>query len=305
MTLTICWSLPFVITPLFGLRFYKVVDQKLTKFLKKINPVSSINFEDQPEGWIIGKYYIGYLIKTLANYGEEKKELLIFCSRKYFEQKMKEIDSMNDDEKQPDAPEYKIKLWDRHGSYYHLEYSKRTFDVSGFEPRKDQSEVIEEILQFYNKNKYCVVLLHGEKGSGKSMIPLLLAKKITSKDQETNFCDTFKPTDPGDQFVSLYNTIEPSKETPLIVVLEEFDIIINNIHYNKIERHKYTPSNISDKSSWNQFFDRFDRKYFPWVILVLTSNTPPEMINMLDPSYIRDGRINKTFKIELINSESN
>lgn len=127
------------------------------------------------------------------------------------------------------------------------------------------------------------------------MISILLGKAITKKDQEANFCDTFMPTDPGDQFSNLYNQIEPTKESPLIVVLEEFDIIISRIHYGKITQHKSMPSNIYDKTSWNQFFDRFDRRYYPWVILILTSNVKPDVIDNLDPSYIRDGRINKVF----------
>ena len=141
------------------------------------------------------------------------------------------------------------------------------------------------------------------KGCGKSMIPLLLGKAITKKDQEVHFCDTFKPTDPGDQFSNLYNLIEPTKESPLIVVLEEFDIIISKIHFGTITQHKSMPANIFDKTSWNQFFDRFDRRYYPWVILVLTSNVKPEVIESLDPSYIRNGRINKVF--ELKNTKDN
>jgi hypothetical protein len=84
----------------------------------------------------------------------------------------------------------------------------------------------------------------------------------------------------------------------LIVVLEEFDIIISKIHFGTITQHKSLPSNIYDKTSWNQFFDRFDRRYYPWVILVLTSNVKPEVIDSLDPSYIRNGRINKVFELK-------
>ena len=63
-------------------------------------------------------------------------------------------------------------------------------------------------IKFNFRNKYCVALIHGPKGCGKSMISLLLGKKITKKDQEVHFCDTFKLTDPGDQFSNLYNLIE-------------------------------------------------------------------------------------------------
>ena len=43
--------------------------------------------------------------------------------------------------------------------------------------------------------------------------------------------------------------IEPTKESPLIVVLEDFDIIISKIHFGTIIPHKSLPSNIYDKTS--------------------------------------------------------
>jgi DNA replication protein DnaC len=146
-------------------------------------------------------------LKTKGDNGD-KRELFIFCSKKYFEQKIKDIDNVTQTEKKDDSDCKELIIWERYGSYHWLQYSKRTFDVNDFIPRPEQSKVIDEILELYNKNKYCVILLHGKKGCGKSMIPLLLGKKITKKDQEVHFCDTFKPTDPGDQFSSLYNLIE-------------------------------------------------------------------------------------------------
>lgn len=140
-----------------------------------------------------------------------------------------------------------------------------------------------------------MVLLYGDKGTGKSMIPILLSKEF----KNVNFCDTFKPYEPGNNFSSLYNKTNPDKNSPLIVVLEEFDIIIDKIHYNKIVNHKYIPTEITDKSSWNLFFDRFDRGYYPHVILILTSNIKPTFINNLDESYIREGRVNLLFEVIL------
>lgn len=298
-TLAICWSLPFIIAPFIGLQFYKLTGQKQIKLLKKLPKRSSISSNDEPEGWIAGWPYIGFINHTTAAHGKEKIDLYLFTTKKFFEGKIKEIESndLDTDSDMPEDDKKKIKLWERQGNYFHLYYTQRKFDVSSFEPHSNQLEPVNKIQEFYQKNKYCVVLLHGDKGTGKSMIPLLLAKTLTAEKCEVNFCDTFKPTDPGDNFTSLYNNINPSKESPLIVVLEEFDITINLLHYNKVVTHKYIPTHVMDKPTWNQFLDRFDRKYYLWVILVLTSNVSPIIIESLDSSYIRDGRVNLTFGI--------
>jgi len=163
-------------------------------------------------------------------------------------------------------------------------------------------------MEYYKKNRNAVILLHGEKGIGKSMIPILLAKEFANLDVNkknldvepddiVSFCDTFNPTDPGDNFITLYNTSYPTKNTPLIIVFEEVDIIIKKIHNNNIERHKNSPIMIHDKTSWNQFFDRFDRKYYPYTIIIMTTNEIPDYINKMDLSYIRDGRVNQIFHV--------
>ena len=105
----------------------------------------------------------------------------IFCPKYFFDQKIKDIDNVTQNEKKDDTEPKELIIWERHGGYYWLQYSKRTFDVNDFVPRPDQSSVIDEILEFYTKNKYCVALIHGPKGCGKSMIPILIGKKLQRK----------------------------------------------------------------------------------------------------------------------------
>ena len=300
--ITIGWSFPFIIAPLIGLQFYIVSEQKVIKLLKKLPKYSSLTKNDEADGWIVGKPFIGYIYSKSDNKGSEK-ELYIFTSKKFFEAKMKEIDNMNEDTTIVEKTRpTNIRIYEREGNYNWFHYSKREFDIQYFDSRPEQKVIIDNIIEYYDKNRNCIVILHGEKGMGKSMIPLLLAKvlsnRITDDDNMINYCDTYKPTDPGDHFTGLYNHVLPTKHSPLIVVMEEFDTMINMIHNNIIKRHENTPTQIYDKSSWNQFFDRFDRKYFPWVILVMTSNMQPDYINSMDSSYIREGRVNLTFEVK-------
>ena len=71
------------------------------------------------------------------------------------------------------------------------------------------------------------------------------------------------------------------------------------IHNNtiKIPEHIPIPIQIKNKKDWNQFLDRFDRKIYQNVVVFLTSNQNISFFDNLDPSYMRDNRIN--FKIDL------
>lgn len=312
-TISIGWSFPFIFGPLLGLQFYIISEQKVFKLLKKLGGYSSLNRNEEPDGWVFGWPFIGYIYSTKSTYEEEKKELYLFTTKKFFSKKIKEIEIVNDfiteEEKTKPKIPTNINVYEREGSYSYIYYSKRIFNLDYFEPRENQSIIINNIIEIYEKKRCCVSILYGEKGTGKSMVSLLLAKELTKRYSKKNkendenetfikFSDTFKPTDPGDSFINLYNKASPTKNSPLIVVLEEFDTIVNDIHNNKILTHKNFHILIKDKPSWNQFFDRFDRKYFPWVILLLTTNVTPCSINDMDPSYIREGRVDSMYKLE-------
>lgn len=309
------WSFPFIIAPLFGLQFYIISEQKMVKFLKKLKNHSSLIKNDEADGWIIGWPFVGYI----SGNSSYEKLLYIFTFRSFFIKKMKEIEvttlnkSSNEISNKSSneisneiSNENKVKktilIYEREGNFSHFSYPQREFIIENITPRPCQKKIVNKIISFYEKNGNCVTILHGERGTGKSMIPLLLAKtlsKNTDKEEMVNFCDTFSPIDPGDQFSRLYNRISPTKNSPLIVLLEEFDMIIHKIHEGKIERHLQSPIMIHDKATWNQFFDRFDRNYYPWTIFILTSNTSPDIINNIDPSFIRDGRINQIFHVTI------
>jgi Cdc6-like AAA superfamily ATPase len=90
----------------------------------------------------------------------------------------------------------------------------------------------------------------------------------------------------------------PTEEKPLILVLEEFDILINKIHHNLIQMHKHIPIQVKDKTSWNTLFDRIDRGLYPNLIVLLTSNVNPEYVDNLDKSYLRQGRVNNRYHLK-------
>jgi hypothetical protein len=109
--------------------------------------------------------------------------------------------------------------------------------------------------------------------------------------------DTFNPTQPGDKFNTIYIKSSPKKDKPLIVILEEADILLSNIHSNSIEIHRDIPIQITNKIQWNMFFDRFDRQLYPHVIFIMTSNKSISYFEELDSSYMRTGRVNCKFEL--------
>ena len=87
----------------------------------------------------------------------------------------------------------------------------------------------------------------------------------------------------------------PNKKKPLVLVLEEFDGIIDKL--GKIEPHKHIPIEVRNKTGWNGLLDELQMKIYPHIILFLISNKPPEYINKQDSSYIRKGRVDSIYEV--------
>jgi hypothetical protein len=298
--IAIGWSFPFLLTPLIGLQFYIVTENRVQPFLKKTKLYSSLIRNDEQDGWIVGYPFIGYIYTK-----EEKRELYLFTTYTYFQKRMSEIERIGQDIRKNNSNKtVYINVYEREGSYSCIYYLRRQFNMDYFNPREYQQTIISDILKKYEEKRTNVSILHGERGIGKSMIPLLLAKELAKKHDQSDekdlvkYCDTFNPTDPGDSFVILYNKTFPTKTSPLIVVIEEFDTILNKVHNHIILPHKNYPILIRDKPSWNQFFDRVDRIYYPWVIFILTTNVHPSVISEMDSSYIREGRVDGIYEVK-------
>ena len=187
---------------------------------------------------------------------------------------------------------HNLRIYERTGSYYNPWLKKRSLPVLSKTPRHEQQLVIDSIRDHYAKEKHSVVYLYGPPGSGKSLIAVFLALSYKG-----SYCNSVKPWQPGDTLALIYSEAEPTEEKPLVLVFDEFDTALVRIHEG-IEPHKNQPIQIADKTGWNQMLDEFQLGMYPNMILVLTSNRTPEFIREMDPSYIREGRVDLTFHIK-------
>lgn len=99
---------------------------------------------------------------------------------------------------------------------------------------------------------------------------------------------------------NLIENIEPNSVKKLIIVLEEVDILIVKLHSNLCRLHGDIPTLIKNKQDWNKFLDKIDRNIYNNIILIMTTNKTLEFFNELDPSYLRDGRLDLSFTVEKI-----
>jgi Cdc6-like AAA superfamily ATPase len=106
---------------------------------------------------------------------------------------------------------------------------------------------------------------------------------------------TFNPTEPGDTMIQLIRDTEPDEQSPLIIMLDEADIMIRKITEHLIQPHKNIPIMVYDKISFNRFMD--DMMFYHNVILIMTSNEPKENIDAIDNSFLRKGRIDESFTL--------
>lgn len=166
-------------------------------------------------------------------------------------------------------------------------------------PTAIQSTIISKItdqLQ-YSKTNNCVVLLSGTIGTGKSMLCRLLAESLNASIyDEYDLCEPVYFS-----FDGIINVvIKPTKEEPTVIVLEEIDTVITSFHNKVIEPKTYGSAPVRNKTDWNNFLDQFDYGQYPNVVLVMTTNKPRQWFDDLDPSYMREGRVNLHIDTDLV-----
>jgi hypothetical protein len=275
---------------LFNIVYYSIHGDKdiIVPVLRNLSPYIStlytknVNGKKNQDGYFWCKYAVGFI--------DIQQDYIYIITRPSFYDKLTVVEERKDIAPCPPMTDTsKIDVYIRKGSYKALYYSRFSIDIGHIHPIGSQKEIVEDIIAVYNKQQRATVFIHGITGAGKSTLGYLIAKYTSGV-----YCHSFNPTDPGDALTSLIMDIGP-RDTPIIIVLEETDIIINAVHKETITKHVEMPTQIYNKSSWSTFLD--DMIFYKGIILILTSNTSKEKIDKLDTSYLREGRIHKTYSM--------
>ena len=285
-----------------GINYYTIRNDEekvrlVIKYLQKNTISSTIVYQygnSFPSGTFIGWNCIGFYTYS-GSRDNGSSEVQILTTKKTF-MKMVESDKVASvftsviTHSEIDKHDTPLLIYGRTGSFTNLYYTTLRLDIQCLEPKYQQNEIVDDICKIYNRINRGVFFIHGVTGAGKSTIGLLVAKRLSG-----TFCHSFNPTDPGDTLHGVLLHTEPSEESPTIIVIEEVNTMIRQIHSGSIPRHKNITTLINNKSSYNTFMD--DLMLYKHVIIIMTSNEDKSTIDALDPCYLREGRIHANYSM--------
>lgn len=303
--MTALLNIPIILLKIIGFSTFRVRNDRdrikaLLKLLNEETYSTATIFEygkERPAGMFIGWNCFGYYsdISKDAEYGTE---VVVFTSNKNFKSLMdrcvtpcESLCLAGPQSTQMKPLSSPINIWHRYGSYVNIYYQNFKVDMANITPIGCQAAIVQDILEKYGQMKRLTVFIQGYTGTGKSTIGLLVAKELRG-----SYCHEFNPTDPGDSFKTFLRDSESVEDKgPLVIVLEEVDTLIRKVHDGTVLRHKNITTAVHNKTTFNSFLD--DMIFYKNTIIIMTSNVSKVVIDKIDPSYLRKGRVNEYYNM--------
>jgi len=270
-----------------------IYTKKITKYINEtstyIEKKSIDESKEKPEGYFFSLRYMYFgIIKTEISQKEfeSKKETVVdFYGKLPFEIKTN-IVVINDNNNICNNSNNKIKLFMGTGG---SNYSFREMEIYYNDiPYPYQQEIIETIIKTWKQSKFqiCRALICGKTNIGKSTIGRFISSQLNA-----SLCFDIDLFAPGNSTMKLYDEIRPTEDSPLIIQLDEFDKLIDNIHQEKQPKKvEWLRNLVYNKSTYNTFMSEYVT-YLPNVIWLFTTNEPVSYFDNLDKSYINTNRI--------------
>ena len=285
--------LMFLACYFFDYKYYYILEDKETTqyIMKRLNGhilSSCTKFSKGKEitsGYFCGWKCIGYM----DNSTYEDTKIHIITKSVFYDYLIKHNEQYEAPVIIPHQEISRLEVFIRKGTYKNFYYTCLRLDISHINPIGDQSYIISDIIDIYKQNGRATVFIDGVSYAGKSSIGYIVAKQLGGK-----YCHSFNPSDPGDQLSTLTSDVS-IEDAPLVIVLEEVDVMIQNIHADTLKPNREIPTSVHNKTTWSSFLD--DMIFYKRVIMIMTSNTLKSELDKLDPSYLRKGRIHEAYSM--------
>lgn len=269
-----------------------------------------------PLYWVFGKWFIGYVKIDIHSIPYSSPDTIYSIHIIHFRRKnvidkvvSKKVDTRVAGEEtkvdlELDQEEYRITIYRKMGVNKACPYEEVEGGILcqvGTPEQMDISRDIIQLAKYSHTNGYgfnCVVAISGDIGCGKSYIGRLVCRLLMVDERKRpKLCDNFRPTELGHYFESMCHDLQATFDQPSIIIIDEFDKIIQLIHTERtpdarIGSH-YLKQPVMDKASYTTLLDKMGECQN--VIVICTLNTSFETLDELDRAYLRDGRIHKRY----------
>lgn len=277
-------------TPQFT-NIYKLINSKIMYSQYTIIKKSS----EEHYGLSIGKWFIVFISKldsgsnkSEINKQEKNKIIVIYLYKQEWLENSFHYEEIKQDNEKDDEL-LKVNAFCKKDNWIDGRYELYEFTIPN-SINQSQLDVIDIFYDYYIKNdKRCVGCIFGPPGTGKTTIAKLLSIKL-----DGILIYDYIPINSGHSWNKIINESRNNNNKPVIVLIDEVDIILENVSKGIANTNKWTQLDIKDKPSWNKWFD-FKVNNTDNIIVIFTMNLSySHLIQKLnnDTSYLRNGRCN-------------